>query len=374
MSDTTVEEPLTQQEMDAAIYGHLEDDPWPEDFDPAEAARVAGWVEFRDAGGADLLAVDTTRPIEWVPGAEQIIRQRERQSWIASQGEGKTQAALHLAVQVCEAGGRVIYVDVENDAVEMAGRLQSIVASYGEDAREAVKDRFAYLPDLNLAETHKTEDTVGAWIRALLATDLLIIDSLSRVLTVCGFEEDSNSDIAEFMTRYIDPIAKHAGGVAILILDNTGHEGKRARGAINKAALVEAVYRVSGGKDVTPSERGTLTLTRSRSRSGQIAKKVTASAGGGEYGRLAPQATPEQAEAESGAKVKRRQAIAKLLTDSPTEDFTIAEIEKVIPASKNTLKADVEALVADGLAQRTRTSERAIRVRARLVGQSGGYL
>ena len=43
-------------------------------------------------------------------------------------------------------------------------------------------------------------------------------------------------------------IAQQAG-VAVLILDNTGHaEGTRARGAVSKTALVEAAYTVTGGR------------------------------------------------------------------------------------------------------------------------------
>jgi hypothetical protein len=88
------------------------------------AEQLAAWRDLREAGGFDLLAVDTTKPTEWVPAGERIIRQREQQSWIAEEGAGKTQAALHLAAQVCDAGRRVIYVDVENDPDEMASRFE----------------------------------------------------------------------------------------------------------------------------------------------------------------------------------------------------------------------------------------------------------
>ena len=42
-------------------------------------------------------------------------------------------------MQVCAAGGRVVYVDVENDGREMAERLKLVASQW--DAEQAVRDR-----------------------------------------------------------------------------------------------------------------------------------------------------------------------------------------------------------------------------------------
>ncbi len=174
-----------------------------EDVQVAEAARIDEDERLRDAGlpvdgedeavgvlrewqatkGADLMDVDTTLPVRWVPGAERIIRAGERQSWLASEGEGKTQAAVHLAVQVVAAGGRVVYVDVENDRLEMAERAQPIAAVLGVDTRGSL----FYLDDINLSDVHESDDLLDAWVRGIWGADLLIIDSWTRCLTTSGW-------------------------------------------------------------------------------------------------------------------------------------------------------------------------------------------
>lgn len=274
-----------------------------EDVQVAEAARIDEDERLRDAGlpvdgedeavgvlrewqatkGADLMDVDTTLPVRWVPGAERIIRAGERQSWLASEGEGKTQAAVHLAVQVVAAGGRVVYVDVENDRLEMAERAQPIAAALGVDTRGSL----FYLDDINLSDVHESDDLLDAWVRGIWGADLIIIDSWTRVLNDFGLDEDSNRDVTTFMRRCIDPL--HRRGIAVLILDNTGKDQSRgARGAKSKSATVEAVYNVSGGKAITQTEHGTLKLKRTRCRGGKLAKQVEAGSGGGSFTPLRP--------------------------------------------------------------------------------------
>jgi hypothetical protein len=310
-----------------------------------EADELAALAPLREWSDFDLLTADTTQPVRWVPGAERIIRAGERQSWIAREGEGKTQAAVLLAVQVASAGGRVAYVDVENDKLEMAERFQPVFDAW--DAREGWRRNGVYIPRLDLAAVLASEPLLVAWVEAIYPVDLLILDSWSRLLSQFGFEEDSNRDIVKFMRDVIDPLADH--GIAVLILDNTGHEGTRARGAISKSATVEAVYRVSGGKAITPERHGELKLTKTRSRSGKVAEVVKGAAGGGEFVRLAP------AEAEQDDKVEgRRLLVRKLLSEHPDEGFTTKRVAEVVgsllktPISEKTIGRDLEAMEADG--------------------------
>ncbi|HTZ87896.1 MAG TPA: AAA family ATPase, partial [Solirubrobacteraceae bacterium] len=307
---------------------------------------LPAWEQLRDDLGFDLLSLDTSRPTEWVPGAERIVRARERQMWAARQGEGKTQAALHLAVQVCEAGGRVMYIDVENDATEMAARIQAISASLAAD--EAVAERLSYLPDLSLKAMHEHAGLMSVWAQSLISSDLLIVDSITRVLSMCGYDENSNTDYAEWMRTYIDPIAKHGGGVAVLLLDNMGRSGDHARGAINKEALVEAVYHVSGGKKVSPTEHGLLSLRLDRSRSGRIAKYVTAESGGESFGPLVAQ-DGEAPKAGAMAEMQmRRSKISDHFASSDGEWMSLVDLKEHFEVSGNTLKNDLRSLVESG--------------------------
>jgi hypothetical protein len=293
---------VAPEDIDAIVRDLTPDFTPDEDVQVAEAARIEEHERLRDAGtpdeedeavvvlrewqaakGADLMEVDTDVETRWVPGAERIIRAGERQSWLASEGEGKTQAAMHLAVQVCAAGGRVVYVDVENDRLEMAERAQPIARALGIDTR----GRLFYLDDVNLSEVHEDDELLDAWVRGIWGADLLIIDSWTRVLNDFGLDEDSNRDVTTFMRRCIDPL--HKRGIAVLILDNTGKDqSKGARGAKSKSATVEAVYKVSGGKAITQTEHGTLTLKRTRCRGGKLAKQLEAGSGGGSFTPLRP--------------------------------------------------------------------------------------
>ncbi|MGH2879595.1 MAG: AAA family ATPase [Solirubrobacteraceae bacterium] len=296
---------------------------------------------------ADLFGVDTTTPVEWVPGAERIIRKGERQMWFASEGNGKTQAALHLVAQVCKDGGCVAYVDVENDAREMAERLQPIAAAFG--ATDAVREKLLYLPDLPLPPLVQEEAAAQEFAKLLTTIDLFVIDSLTRVLASFGIDEDSNKDVARFMRELPDQLK--ACGIATLILDNTGHNPDHVRGARSKTALIETAYRVTGGKDVRADEHGTLTLKLERSRSGKVAKWITAGSGGGNFDKLTPR---EGSAPKSGAGTKaseRQAAIAERLRQEPERYFTVKELEAKFGVARNTITKDMEKLVDAGDAE-----------------------
>jgi hypothetical protein len=307
-----------------------------------EERRKEVWSKWSPQA-VNLLALDTTQPVQWVPGADRIIRRGERQMWYAGEGQGKTQAAMHLIAQVCEAGGCVAYVDVENDEQEMAERLQPIVAAF--DATDAVAERLLYMPGLRLPDCLK-EPIADEFAKLLTTIDLFVIDSLTRVLGHFGYDEDSNQDVRDFM-RDLPDVLK-ACGIATLILDNTGHDESRARGARAKTALIETAYKITGGKGVKPNQHGTLSLKLERSRSGQVAGWITAGSGNGDFSRLTAQ-EGKAPKAGAGEKmVERRKAIAKLLADQPDRRFTTQELQDEFGVSVNTIKQDLSELVASG--------------------------
>jgi KaiC/GvpD/RAD55 family RecA-like ATPase len=338
--------------INTQLTGHgMDADDWTPG--PGDDVDPEGWTEWQ-AAATDLLGVDTSGEIEWVPGAERIIRKGERQTWVANYGGGKTQAAVQFAVQVCAAGGRVVYIDVENDTREMAERLKPVVSQW--DAQEAVRGRLIYLPGLNLPAILEDEALMDEFARLMVATDLLVIDSLTRVLAGFGYDEDSNQDVARFMRRLPDALA--ASGIATLILDNTGHDESRARGAVSKTALIEAAYAVSGGKSVSEAKHGTLKLKRTRSRSGKLADYITAEAGGGDYGPLVAQEGPAPVETDKvAAREKRRAELADEIGDG--KQLTAQDVVDRWPVTINTARADLNALVDGGAAEKVGKKDRA---------------
>jgi hypothetical protein len=345
------------QSMDGIDDDRLTDEDMELSFGLRDVRAAEVWPKWQEQA-TDLMGVDTTLPVQWVPGAEKIIRRGERQLWAAQQGEGKTQAALHLAVQVCEAGGYVAYVDVENDSQEMAERLQPIVADLS--TAERVRESLLYLPGLDLPGVLSTTESAERFVELAKVLDLLVIDSLTRVLASFDLDEDSNKDFAAFMRAFPDALAQ--AGIAVLMLDNAGHEGSRPRGAISKAALVEAVYGVSGGTKIAPDRHGALTLKKLRSRSGKIAEFVSCESGGGRHTPLAPQ---DGAEDVADAKqLQRRMRLAKLLADDPDREWPTAELAERMKAAHNTTKEDLLALVADGAVEQLGT-KRSIKWKSR---------
>lgn len=312
-----------------------------EDGDDLERMALAERWDPLVTAGESLLDVDTESDIEWVPGAEGIIRKAERQTWVANYGQGKTQALSHLIVQVCGAGGRIIHIDAENDKREMAERIKPIAEAWGVDIRR----RHAYHSSIDvLRDPEKSKPLLAA----MPVADLLVIDSLSRVLSLLGYDENSNPDVIRFMTSVVDVIAKEVG-VAVLILDNTGKTGKDARGAVSKAATVEAVYEVSGGAKVSESEHGTLKLKLVRSRSGKLARLVEAGSGGGEWDRLTPGA--EDGDATEDDKVTRdRLLIKSFLMDRIGQEFTYDQIGAALTINPKTVARRLGEIKREGFA------------------------
>jgi AAA domain len=228
----------------------------------------------------DLGDVDP-KPLAWSPGAEGLLRPTVRTTWFGSRGEGKSLAALVLAEQVTAAGGRVLYVDLENGRRRTAGRVRTILADR-ETAREGLFwESFAYTDIFRWGELHD-EGKRGEWAKYVATRDVLVIDSLARTLGQLGLDENSNRDVTGFMTEYVDPAA--TSGAAVLILDNTGHtEAGRTRGASTKLDLTESAYKVTGGGSCRVDRRGQIVLEKVRGRDGDEWERAVLGAGGGEY-------------------------------------------------------------------------------------------
>jgi hypothetical protein len=231
----------------------------------------------------DLLAIDTSTPRPWTPGAKRIMRPGLRSIWFGSRGTGKSIAAMIVAVQVIEAGGSVVYLDWENGARRQAERLEAILLDRPASTRAAVAERLDYRPNPRLGKL-ASEQAVTEWASLFQGRDLALIDSTARALGQLGLDENSTPEFGRFMVAYIDPIAEQ--GAAVVLLDNTGwSEADRSRGASGKWDMVELVYKVTS-TDFAPDRAGTLTLERARSRDGDEAGQLVAHVGDGCYSRV----------------------------------------------------------------------------------------
>lgn len=309
-----------------------------------DAVRVR---EASRAWGADLLSIDTSEPQPWTPGLPGLIHPGQRGLLTAKQGAGKSLVALMAAVQCVEAGGEVIYADAENGTVRMAERLECIIA--GRDVRQLVEQRLHYWPSVPFGRMEDDDAVRDYWLQTVRGVDLVIIDSLPRVLSACGKEENSNSDFQNWMGRFVDPIAH--GRTAHLLMDNAGWaEADRSRGASAKWDLVEVVYLVRGGDKVSAAKHGPISLERRRSRHGDEAEYLQVGAGGGEYGRL--ESTDEKPVKERTPESKNTaiETVKDLLQSDPTHEWPVKDLESETSLDRRTVQRHLEHLNGEGFA------------------------
>jgi hypothetical protein len=237
---------------------------------------------------ADILKVDTTKPRPWTTGMRGLMRPGSRALWLGPFQSGKSLAALTAAADVMAAGGEVVYVDMENGQARMAERLHDLLAARDDlTATEIASNHlFTYLQgfDFKLLEH---PDVMAEAKTVFGSADLLVLDSLPKILARLGLNEAVPSNVSEFMVNFIDPLV--GAGAAVLALDNTGWSDKtRARGASSKADQFELAYLVSGGKTCTRAKTGTVHLKRTRWRDGDEFAALSFRAGDGVYTRIEP--------------------------------------------------------------------------------------
>lgn len=270
---------------DAFAFG----DPGPEPGTPSLAALETGALGVA-AGPAQALAaarVDLVARIgegiperRWVPGGAPWLLAGKRYLLPAPAGTGKSLLAVVVGLSVVAAGGTVAVLDVENGADEYARRLADVLKAHddGEQLAAACSERFLYYDWPALKVDWEGEE----WAAAQAGVDLAIFDSSRMMLSAAGLAEDSNDDYSTFVNGLLVPLAR--AGVATIVLDNTGHDGERARGASAKSDLNEAVYVVETGEPFDREQAGHLRLVRKRTRFSELPAELRVAIGGGTYG------------------------------------------------------------------------------------------
>ena len=218
---------------------------------------------------------------EMVPGGAPWLLKGKRYLLPAPAGTGKSLLAVIAAAEVVEAGGTVAILDVENGADEYARRLEDVLqerGGVGGTLAEACCERLRYYGWPQLRMTWGAEE----WAAAFSNVDLVIFDSSRLLLSAAGLAEDSNDDYSTFVNALLVPLAR--AGVTTIVLDNTGHEGERARGASAKSDLNEVVYVVETGEPFDREQTGHLRLVRKRTRFAELPPELRVLVGGGAYG------------------------------------------------------------------------------------------
>ena len=144
---------------------------------------------------------------------------RGRINWLFGQPEsGKTWVAALVAKQIIEAGGRVLWLDMEDLPQTFLERMTSL----GIDRAEIIdQDRVRYVqPREPLFTNGKAWADNLAEREALMAwgPDLVVFDACAESMGIEGMSVSSNDDVAEWMAHVIRPWTDV--GSAVLVLDH----------------------------------------------------------------------------------------------------------------------------------------------------------
>lgn len=90
----------------------------------------------------------------------------------------------------------------------------------------------------------------GRWADLLRSLDIgtLIIDPIGPVMHALGIEENSNTEVGNFLAA-IDQLVAEAGIDEHVLVHHTGHEGERARGASALLGWPDATWQIVRGRD-----------------------------------------------------------------------------------------------------------------------------
>jgi hypothetical protein len=201
-----------------------------------------------------------------------------RVHWVAADSEaGKTWFALLACRQEIEAGHRVAYVDFEDDAAGVVGRLLCLGA-----APDDVAARFLYVrPE---ALPGDDERAAFAELLADAAPTLAVIDGVTEAMSVFGLDPLKLDDVPRFTRALVRPMVQ--AGAAVLALDHVvksaDSRGRHAIGSGHKLyGLNGAMFVLEAVEAIGIGRTGRTRVRLSKDRPAQLRRHATAGRSGG---------------------------------------------------------------------------------------------
>lgn len=237
----------------------------------------------------------------------------------AEPSSGKSWIALFAALEVLNMGGSVIFLDYEDQAVSITGRL---LALGGDPA--SITERFQYI---------RPSGAMGTQERAELSTvlqrlnpDLIIIDGVAEAISRDGFDEDRNSEVVKWVDQY--PRWLSQTGACVVMIDHIAKDkekgGRYARGASHKLAAVDgASYQVKIIHSFSRHKGGSVKLVVAKDRPGvftigEVAAVVKIDpAGDGQIVRMIIEKSQEPRPSDSWKPTKAMEKLSLELERSP---------------------------------------------------------
>ncbi|WP_063042209.1 bifunctional DNA primase/polymerase [Nocardia grenadensis] len=181
---------------------------------------------------------------------------------------GKSWVAMHAAAQAMNEGRSVLYLDFEDSAKSIVGRLLAL----GVPA-SVLRQFFAYVQPSGhpSAEEGAWEELYGAMTS--MRPDIIVLDGWNAAMTLLGLKLTDNTDATTFHQLMLKPLT--ATGAAVIAIDHVSKSkdgrGSFAIGAQAKKAMVDgAMYGVECVEQFGRGRLGKLELTVMKDKPGGI--------------------------------------------------------------------------------------------------------
>lgn len=264
------------QTMDA-YFGPDGDEPpmdWGDlDAAPASPATAAREPVPRTWGAQDLRSVldGSYKPPQPTVGRRDDgvgLFYPGRMNSVASESEaGKTWFALIACLQELNDGNHVLYLDFEDDAGGVVGRLLCLGANPA-----VVLERFHYVRPENSPSDIDLID-----LAAILDHEptLAVVDGVTEGMSLFGLELKDNTDIAKFGRQLLRPLMNSGAAVVTLdhVVKSSEQRGRYSIGGVHKLnGLNGVMYMLENRRPFGIGVTGKSTIRVAKDRPGQIRK------------------------------------------------------------------------------------------------------
>lgn len=189
---------------------------------------------------------------------------------------GKSFLACWLCAERIAAGEHALYIDFEDDANEVIGRMMAMGVS-----RADVTERFHYVrPDeaFDLVSRSRILDLINRF-----NLSIAVLDGLAEAMVMNGWDENLNSDIAKFLNALPRFLERH--GIAVVMIDHLvkdkAQQGRYARGGAHKLAGISgAAYKLEVVSSLAVGKVGKVKLSVVKDRPGWVRRCAVGSRSG----------------------------------------------------------------------------------------------
>lgn len=251
----------------------LDTGPWPEESERNEPTSEGGQSR-RSWRAQDLteFVSGTYKPALPSVGARADgvgVLYPGRMNSVAAESEaGKTWFALVLVLQELNRGNHVVYMDFEDEAAGVVGRLLKMGGGIDD-----ILERFHYIrPE----EALSTVDLLDLREVLALGPTLAVVDGVTEGMSLHGLNINDNKDVAVFGRRVLRPLQD--AGPAVVTLDHVvksaDNRGRYAIGGVHKLnGLNGVMYLMENIKPFGIGVKGKSRVRIAKDRPGQLRKE-----------------------------------------------------------------------------------------------------